>query len=64
MHPPRGWKGQGVADRQRGGCISILEQVLTVKYVTTVATFTANTTVNKIFIVITATMVSSVTLGY
>ena len=48
--PPR---GRGVADRQRGGCISIFEQVLPVNFATT---FTAETTV---IIVITATIVRS-----
>ena len=46
------------------GCISIFEQVLTVNYVTTVTTLTADTTVYIVLIVITATMVSSVTVGY
>ena len=39
-----------------GGCISIFEQVLTGNYVTTVTTVTADTTVNRVIIVITATL--------
>ena len=46
MQPPRCPKGRGVADRQGKGCISIFEQVLTVRYVTSFITFTADTTVN------------------
>ena len=47
-----------------GGFISNIEQVLTANYVTTGTTFTADTTVNIVVITITATMVSSVTVGY
>ena len=62
MHPPQDLKGQGVADGNAGGCISIFEQALAVNYFT-VTTFTADTTVNIVLIVITATMVSSDTVG-
>ena len=57
MHPPS-------SPKWPRRCISIFDQVLTVIYVTTVTTFTADTTVNLVLIVIKATMVSSVTVGY
>ena len=35
MHPPRGPKGRGVANRQREGCISIFAGVFSLNFITT-----------------------------
>ena len=62
--PPSRSEGPRSCQLATQGGLSTFEQVLTINYVTTVTTFTADTTVNIVLIVITAKMVSSVTVGY
>ena len=60
--PPLKPKGLTIGNAR--GCVSIFFEVLTVNFFTTVTTFIADTTLNIVLIVITATMVSSGTVGY
>ena len=68
--PPRGPNGRGVADRQRGGCISILwgflylNRVLMATMVTIVTTITTVTMVTIVHRVTIVTLNSLVTLVF
>ena len=57
MHPPRGRKGRGVADRQRGGCISISRGIVYLKRVTIATMVTTITMVTIVHIVILNSLV-------
>ena len=59
MHPLRGPKGRGVADRQRGWCISILRGFV---YLNRVPIATMVTMVNMVTMVTTITTVNMVTI--